>query len=432
MSESPSPESPKSSLFRQQAIDAQQTSNLGRIVLIRPFSFTVITSVSVILALLLISLFYFGGYTRRTSVTGQLMPVQGLVRVFPIQTGTVTARAVQEGQAVRRGDVLFTVSSERTGAEGQAVQAQISQQVAQRAQSIQLEIEKTRHVQGDEFAQQQNRVTQLQRELAQLDDLLSEQQRRVGLSQQAVDRYKSLSSSGFVSQEQLQVQQEQLLDQRSRLQTLQRERTTLQAELERQRDELVTLPLRQQTLLSQLERILNQTEQELTESEARRTLRVLAPEAGVITNILAEVGQVAEPSRPMLAIIPEQSVLEAQLYVPSQAIGFVREGQTVLLRYQAFPYQKFGQAKGVVSSVARTAISPAELVAYGLTLTPRLQTSNEPVYRVHVRLSQQTVLAYGQQQPLQAGMVLDADILQERRRLYEWVLEPLYTISGRL
>lgn len=152
----------------------------------------------------------------------------------------------------------------------------------------------------------------------------------------------------------------------------------------------------------------------------------------MITNILAEVGQVAEPSRPMLAIIPEQSVLEAQLYVPSQAIGFVREGQTVLLRYQAFPYQKFGQAKGVVSSVARTAISPAELVAYGLTLTPRLQTSNEPVYRVHVRLSQQTVLAYGQQQPLQAGMVLDADILQERRRLYEWVLEPLYTISGRL
>jgi len=432
MSESPSPEHQKSSLFRQQAIDAQQTSNLGRILLIRPFSFTVITTVSVILALLLVCLFYFGSYTRRTSVTGQLMPVQGLVRVFPIQTGIVTARQVQEGQAVQQGELLYTISSERTGGQGQAIQAQISQQVRQRTQSLQLEIEKTRHVHRDEYTQQQNRVTGLERELVQLDDLIGEQRRRVSLSQKAVDRYKDLSSSGFVSQEQLQSQQEQLLDQNSRLQSLQRERTTLHAELQRQRNELETLPLRQHTVLSQLDRMLNQTQQEFTESEARRTLRVLAPEAGVVTNILAEVGQVAEPNRPMLAIVPQRSVLEAQLYVPSQAMGFVREGQTVLLRYQSFPYQKFGQAKGVVSSIARTALSPAELAANGLALIPSLQVSNEPVYRIHVQLEQQNIIAYGEQQPLQAGMVLEADILQERRRLYEWVLEPLYTISGRL
>lgn len=431
MSASVPPEKPKSSLFRQQAMDAQQTSNLGRILLIRPFSFTVITTVSVILGLLLGSLFYFGGYTRRTSVTGQLMPIQGLLRVFPIQTGIVVARQVQEGQSIQRGDVLYTISSERTGAQGQAIQAQISQQVTQRAESIRLEIEKTRHVHRDEYIQQQDRVTGLKRELAQLDDLIAEQQRRVSLSQKAVERYQGLSGKGFVSQEQLQSQQEQLLDQSGRLQSLQRERTTLDAELQRQHNELDTLPLRQQTLLSQLERILNQTQQELTESEAQRTLRVLAPEAGVVTNILAEVGQVAEPNRPMLAIMPQDSDLEAQLYVPSQAMGFVREGQTVLLRYQSFPYQKFGQAKGVVSSIARTALSPAELAANGLALIPSLQVSNEPVYRIHVRLTQQSLTAYGQQQPLQAGMVLDADILQERRRLYEWVLEPLYTISGR-
>lgn len=432
MSELPEANNQKSSLFRQQAIDAQQTSHLGRIVMIRPFSFAVITTVSVVLGLLLISLFYFGSYTRRTSVMGQLMPVQGLVRVFPIQTGIVTAREVQEGQKVQQGQLLYSISSERTSGQGQAIQAQISQQVSQRTESIRLEIEKTRDVHRDEYTQQQDRVAGLQRELAQLDDLITEQQRRVDLSKKAVERYRSLSNSGFASQEQLQSQQEQLLDQSSRLQSLQRERTTLQAELQRQRNELETLPLRQQTILSQLDRMLNQTRQELTESEARRTLRVLAPEAGVVTNILAEVGQVAEPSRPMLAIVPQHSPLEAQLYVPSQAMGFVREGQTVLMRYQAFPYQKFGQAKGVVSSIARTALSPAELAANGLALIPSLQANNEPVYRIHVKLQQQTINAYGQPQALQAGMVLDADILQERRRLYEWVLEPLYTISGRL
>ncbi|MEC7121315.1 MAG: HlyD family efflux transporter periplasmic adaptor subunit [Pseudomonadota bacterium] len=431
MPESPSPDSQKTSLFRQQAIDAQQTSSLGRIVLIRPFSFTVITTVSVILGLLLVALFYFGNYTRRTSVTGQLMPIQGLVRVFPIQTGIVIERNAQEGQSVQRGDVLYVISSERTGSQGQAVQAQISQQVTERAQSLQIEIEKTRHVHRDEQTQQQNRVASLQRELGQLDYLIDEQQRRVSLSKKAVERYQSLSRQGFASQEQLQQQQEQLLDQNSRLQALQRERTTLSSELQRQQNELDMLPLRQQSLIAQLDRILTQTEQELTESEARRTLRVLAPESGVATNILAEVGQVADPMRPMLAIVPKDSALEAQLYVPSQAMGFVREGQTVMLRYQAFPYQKFGQARGIVSNISRTALSPAEYASNGLVLSQALQASNEPVYRIQVTLDQQSITAYGQAKPLQAGMVLEADILQERRRLYEWILEPLYTISGR-
>ncbi|MFZ3194530.1 MAG: HlyD family efflux transporter periplasmic adaptor subunit [Moraxellaceae bacterium] len=432
MSESPSPERSKPSLFRQQAIDAQQTSNLGRIVMVRPFSFTVITTVSVVLGLLLMCLFYFGSYTRRTSVTGQLMPVQGLVRVFPIQTGIVTQRQVKEGQSVQQGELLYTISSERTGGQGQAIQAQISQQVTERAQSIQIEINKTKQLHQDESNNQQNRVVSLQRELGQLDTLIDEQQRRVSLAQQAVERYRNLSSRGFASQEQLQSQQEQWLDQSGRLQSLQRERSSLQAELQRQQNELQSLPLRQQALIAPLARMLTQTQQEFTESEARRTLHIVAPEAGVVTNILSEVGQVTEPNRPMLAIVPQHSLLEAQLYVPSQAMGFVREGQAVLLRYQSFPYQKFGQAKGVVTSIARTALSPTELAGSGLALIPSLQVSNEPVYRIHVRLAQQAITAYGQQQPLQAGMVLDADILQERRRLYEWVLEPLYTISGRL
>jgi membrane fusion protein len=57
---------------------------------------------------------------------------------------------------------------------------------------------------------------------------------------------------------------------------------------------------------------------------------------------------------------------------------------------------------------------------------------SEPLYRITVNLAAQAVTAYGQPQMLQAGMSLDADILQERRRLYEWVLEPLYSLTGKL
>ena len=80
-------------------------------------------------------------------------------------------------------------------------------------------------------------------------------------------------------------------------------------------------------------------------------------------------------------IVPAGEKLEAQLFGPSRAIGFIRAGQRVLLRYEAFPYQKFGQYEGVVAEVSRTAINPAELTQLsGLT---SLLAADEPVYRMH-------------------------------------------------
>ncbi|MDP2226443.1 MAG: HlyD family efflux transporter periplasmic adaptor subunit [Moraxellaceae bacterium] len=419
------------SLFRQQALDAQQTSRLGRIVLVNPPSAFWVTAIAVLLGLLLIALFTLGSYTRRSTVSGQLMPGEGLAQVFPAQAGTIAELHVQEGQRVQKGDLLYVISSERTSEKGGGVQAAISEQVTARLDLLQGETGQIRQLHRDAIKRQSDQVASLARELEQLDTQITEQKKRVDLARRGLDRYRELAGKGFVSQDQLQGQQEALLDQESRLNTLQRERTTLQTTHRQQAAELALLPTRQQAELSQLQRQLNQTRQELTESEAQRSLRVLAPRAGTVTNILLDVGQMAEPERPLLAIVPEDSPLEAQLYVSSAAIGFVRPGQPVLLRYQAYPYQKFGQAEGTVRQVSRTALGPAEFASRPLGWQPAT-SNNEPVYRITVQLARQTLRAYGEEQPLQPGMLLEADIMQEQRRLYEWVLEPLYTVSGRL
>lgn len=92
------------------------------------------------------------------------------------------------------------------------------------------------------------------------------------------------------------------------------------------------------------------------------------------------------------------------------------------MRYQAYQYQKFGHHGGKVIRVSRSAITPA---------TGEGQNA-EPYYRVLVALDRQSITAYGKQEPLRPGMRLDADILGERRKLYEWVLEPLYSLRGKL
>ncbi len=182
--------------------------------------------------------------------------------------------------------------------------------------------------------------------------------------------------------------------------------------------------------LSELDRNLASVQAQLTDSESKRRVVITAPISGTPSAVLVDVGQTVDNSRPLLSIVPKDAVLRAELYAPSRAIGFVRPGQNVLLRFQAYPYQKFGHQTGIVESVSRTALTPEEISEVGMSLAG--MSDREPRYRIIVRLPAQTIRAYGAQQPLQAGMLIDADILQEKRRLYEWVLEPLYSLSGKL
>ena len=126
----------------------------------------------------------------------------------------------------------------------------------------------------------------------------------------------------------------------------------------------------------------------------------------------------------------EKARTEARMFCPSRAVGFLQPGQRVLLRYQAYPYQKFGHYDGVLENISRSAINPSALPSQ-LTGLTSLFGSSEPVYSITVSLKSQTITAYGAPVALQAGMLLEADVVIERRRLVEWVLDPLYTLTGK-
>lgn len=124
--------------------------------------------------------------------------------------------------------------------------------------------------------------------------------------------------------------------------------------------------------------------------------------------------------------------LSAHLYATSRTIAFVQPGQPVRLRLAAYPYQKFGMARGEVASVSRTPLSGGDLPGGGpASALTSGRLGDEPVYVVTVALEKQSVEAAGRSQPLQAGMTLEADVTQERRRIWEWMLEPALAASSR-
>jgi membrane fusion protein len=413
-------------LFRHEALQNRETAWLGQVVLIRPLSITVLSFLAALIALSLVAILFWGEYTKTASVTGYLVPDRGLTKVYPPQLARVIQSQVTEGQRVRQGDVLFVLSSERANSAQEETQATISQKLRLRLESLRGDVGKQQDLQQTQDAALKKQRGHLRREHRQLEQEIETQRQRATLAAEAVDRFRRLYDLKLVGELQLQAQQEELLAQRGRLQTLVRNQLTLQREISLAQFELDDQHAKNEFRQTEMLRNMAMLEQELADSEGQREVVVLAPQEGTVTAILAQPGQTVSTDRPLLSLVPAGSTLKAELFSPSRSVGFVHPHQPVLLRYQAYPYQKFGHHKGEVIAVSKSPLQPGELPF------PLPSNTAESVYRIDVALAAQTVMAYGTPQALQAGMQLEASILLDRRRLFEWILEPLYTLTGKM
>jgi len=421
-------------LFRSEVLTARQTQWLGTVMLAPRASFRLFTLFSIVAAAAIVGLLFFAEFTRTAHVNGWLLPQEGVVRVQAPRPGIVGALDVQEGAQVHKGDRLLTISDELQSARLGTTQEQITQRLGERRASLAEERTQQQRLLAQQDRALANRLAALQSEQDQMVREMDLLRQRVAIAARAEALYREQYAQGFVSEMRLQQVQSELIEQRARLGAAERGRLTAVRERMSVEAERADLPLKLGRDIAALERGIAQLEQERAEAEARREIVVIAPHDGTVTAIHAIPGSKADAGTPLLSIVPPSMRLEGHLYAPSRAVGFVRPGQRVLLRYQAYPYQRFGHYEGVVVSVSRAALSPSELPVQlaGLTsLTGFGSGAAEPIYRVTVALASQSVMAYGAQVPLQPGMTLEADVALERRRLFEWVLDPLYAVTGQ-
>jgi membrane fusion protein len=410
-------------LFRPAAVAASRTDALGPIVLARPVALSALTGVALLIVVLVAGFFGFGTYTAHSTLRGRLIPDRGVIDVRSPQLGTILERRVGEGQLVESGDVLFIVSSERNTAALGPTQRVVAEQLEDRRRSLAAQIENTRVLQRLERRSLDESATALRSEAVTLEQTLADQRERVRLAEETAQRYERVRAQGYVAEELLLAKRVDLLEQRGRLQGLERERSGIGRQLTDVASRSDSLELRYRNQIADLERSVTAAELDIAENEARREIVVTAPADGTATGIAAVVGQAVDGSTPLAFIVPNDARLRAELYAPSRAVGFVAVGEEVLLRYEPYPYQKFGHYRGVVETVSRTAVPPS-----ARTESP---PGGGPVYEVIVALESQTVTAYGERRELRAGMAVEADVLLETRRLYEWILEPLYSLRGQ-
>ncbi|ENX36258.1 hypothetical protein F889_00420 [Acinetobacter colistiniresistens] len=417
-------------LFRKEVFDSKQTKWTGSIILSRPFSFTILTTFSLFIAIIIILFSIWGNYTKRSTVNGQVVPISGLIQAYTTQPGIIIKKNIYEGQKVQQGETLYVISTTNYGEQGD-IFAALTKQTQLKEQSLHNEIRRIKRIHQAEIQSSQNQISLLDESLVKINTLIENQKSKISLARNNLDRYQSALKQNATSFEEVENKKIEYFEQNAQYQSLQREKLTLEKQINEQKINLISLQNRQSNEIEQLERLVSTNAQEYIEMQSKQRIVIQANTSGIISSVNAEIGQFVDLSKPLLTILPEDTQLIAQLYVPSRAIGFVKEGDQVLLRYQAYPYQKFGHAKAQVLSVAKTALAGQDFKTIGV-IFPQEQLNNEPVYLVRARLEKQTVKAYGNELPLQVGMTFEGDIMHETRKLYEWVLEPLFSITGKI
>lgn len=413
-------------LFRQEVLDANKSKSIGTVAIYCPPWRWLIIALVAVVTLSIALFFIFGSYTKRETAVGQLLPAAGILNVVPPVTGTVISLPAIEGNIVEKGAALMEVSSEVSTIMG-ATRERVAEQLQMQRERLTRDLAGLAELNREAIQGLQQRITLLEAQLKQLDIQRKQRARQAELARRQLDKIRQMLAEGFASNSQLEQQEATLLETDGRLQDILRQRIDLQQQLVQTRQQLREQPLNNRNQQHEIERRLSEIEQSLAENESRRSIVLRAAQKSVVGAVLAQRGQMVAAGQSVVSLLPVGENLRARMMVSSRAIGFIQPGQRVVLRYQAYPYQKFGQQYGKVIEVSRTALSPQEVA----TLTGN-NNVQEQLYRVVVALDKQDIQAYGKTEQLRPGMALEADFLIDNRRLIEWVLEPLYALGRRL
>ena len=427
-------------LFRPHVTQAKQASWLGGIHLAHNPRFSIIAGVALALASALVAFGAWGKVARKVRVPGLLMAQQGTLELSAPASGVLLAQRVQEGEWVVQGQTLFVLNTDKATLEGNA-SALLSSHMAQRRSTLLAEraSRQAQHTQRSLHMTERIRSLDLESNQAAQEQALAK--RRVDLAHKTWRRFEQMATEGFVSDIQAQNKQEELIDLQSRLENSQRNGVALTREHSAAQAELNNLQKQWVIDLLQVDRSLASLDQEVVENQLRKTSSVLAPQSGHISTVHLPLGAVVQAGQTIASMVPQaehqapkqapKAPLVATLFAPTRTAGFIQPGQVVWLRLAAYPYQKFGLAKGHVVQISGTPIAPQDLPhGQGTALLTSTQ-SNEPLYRIQVALASQQVVAFGEAHLLRPGMTLEADVIHDVRGIWEWIFEPLLAIHAR-
>jgi hemolysin D len=347
---------------------------------------------------------------------GKLIPSGYSKTIASVDIASVRALHVEEGQAVKAGDLLVELDSRETDSlHDKATSDRWSATLqALRARSLLTALDRGTlaplhggaDVPPDQVSAADSHVQDQWRDYlakrARLESDFDRYTEELPLATQRAQDFAGLARTGDVAQHDW-IEAEQA-------------RIELARQLDSAREQLIALTAETrktaQDELAEAERTRADSVQDERRAGAHsELLRLTAPVDGTVQQLTVHtVGGVVPAAQPLMQIVPNQHDLEMEAFLENKDVGFVQDGQKAEVKIDAFEYTKYGTIAGRVSHVSRDAIQDDKR---GL------------IYSVRVTIDSATIAVDGRRATLEPGMSGSVEILTGDRRIIEYVLSPL-------
>jgi HlyD family type I secretion membrane fusion protein len=421
-------------------IGAFESETQALIVRTSPYSEHAILHVIAGIVVLAVILMSFVKLDRVVASTGKLVPTRGELYVQPLDRAVIRQIRVHTGEVVKAGQVLAELDP--TFAQADVTQQQqhlasVSAQVAR----LEAELAGTPY-EGDESAAGllqlsiwHQRQTELQQTLADFDARIRSDESTITKSQQDLQSYsqrlnyaaqyttmqETLEKDGNTSKVKVlsahDAQAEagrQVAETRNTLAGAQHDLDALKAQravaLGKWRDDIGTQ-------LATARDDLHQTQQTLAKANRVSDLITLqAPEDAIVLDIgNASTGSVVDSQqamKPLFTLVPINGPVEAEVEVNSQDVGFLRVGDHVEVKVDAFPFMRHGTVKGTVTTISEGSFTITES-----------QQVRSPYFKVRVRIDSTALRNVPVNFRLIPGMTVQGDVLVGHRTMLSYLVE---------
>ncbi|AFZ02908.1 HlyD family efflux transporter periplasmic adaptor subunit [Calothrix sp. PCC 6303] len=289
----------------------------------------------------------------------------------------------------------------------------LSQEQKERVTSSQIELDAR-------VTESRAEIEQLKRQVEQNDIKIISNTDSLKMNQGILNNISGLAKIGAISQIQFLKQQEEVRNIQSQVDQLMQEKAKLEAQIiggqaklkntvaGSRKDWLDKIALNNQRIAdidSQLTKAIVENNKKIAETDSQisqtqmnlRYQEIVAPTSGTVFELKAKSpGFVASSTEPILKIVPNDKLI-AKVFITNKDIGFVKEGMTVDVRIDSFPFSEFGDIKGKLVSIGSDALPPDQIY---------------PFYRfpAKIELDTQYLTINGKNIALQSGMGVNTNI----------------------
>lgn len=376
-----------------------------------------------IIVLSLLSFTFFIEIPKIEKIKGFLYPNNGLITITSGYNGSIEFIIDKNGGDVVVGDVLSVIDSRSWHKNGGNVEGELLQIAITKKRNLSEKLIKLGKLKNKRIATILEKSNTLKIEIRKIDDniiLINEIVKNISDNEVA---YEKLKLEGYVSKEKIDSITNDLLKYRREIEDLNLLKIIRNNEIHENLGVISEIEADFEVQYLDINTSILDIENtiKLIQSESERS--IVSNVNGKVVTLLKKKGEYVKSDEVIMTVLPNYSVLEAKLLVPSKSIGLIKVGHDVKIKFDAFPFQRFGIQHGVVTDIGKSILLPTDINNNPVNM-------KESFYHVTVRLSHQSIFAYGEEYMLEPGMTFNAEVILERITILDRVLDPIRALRG--